>query len=322
MATSGSSNFTLTAADVVKDALILIGVTHPEEVLESNTQNYALDALNKMIKAWGSQGAKLWALEEAALIFEKDRIKYTFDDKANAGAYLGTGIIAANLTQTTFSADEAAAQTVLSVTSSTGMTASDQILMELDDGSRDDTTIVSVDSATQITVTTSLSSIASSGNFIYSFTGTTDEIKHPEQIHNVRIRKSGGTEIVITRLSRQEYYELNDKDSEGTPYTYYFDKQLANPVIYLWPEPDNLKETLRFDYLKTLEDIDATTDNFYFPDEWLEALTFNLAMRLAPAFGKEAKLQVIVPLAQKFLDDAMRADEEDVSTNFRPEMPR
>ena len=320
MATSGSINYTQTAGEIVKDALILIGVTHPEETLPTATENYALDVLNKMVKAWGSQGAKLWALEQAALVFDNDVVEYTFHNKAGTGGKVATGIKVSGLVQTTFSADEAMSQTVLSVTSSTGMTAGDKIVIELDSGSRHESTIASVDTSTQITIDDALPSAAASGNYIYAYTLTTDEIKHPEQIHNMRIRNSDGNEIPLRRLSRQEYMNTVDKDQEGSPYTYYFDKQLDNPKLYVWPEPDDLKESLRFDVLQTIEDLDATTNNMYFPDEWLEALTYNLAVRCAPAFGKEQKLQLLVPLAQAFMDDAMRADEEDVTVNFRPEM--
>lgn len=317
MATSGSINYTQTAAELVKDSLILLGVAHPEEVISTSTENYCLDVLNKMVKAYVGQGIKLWGVQEAAVLFDNDTVKYTFDNKDGSGGKLGVGVLASGLVQTTFSAAEASGQTILSVTSSTGMSASDQIIIELDSGDRDETTIVSVDSATQITVTDALTGAAASGNFIYTFTGTTDEIKHPEQVMNVRLRSSDGTETPMTLLSRQEYMKyVSDKDIEGRPYSYYFDKQLDNPVLYVYSEPDNLKEHIRLDYLRTLEDIDATSDNLYFPDEWLEALTYNLAVRLSSAFGKESKLSVIAPLASQFLDDAMRADSEDDAVSF------
>ena len=320
MATSGSTNFTMTAAQIVQDSLILLGVSHPEEVVSASTQNWAIRQFNKMIKAMGSQGANLWALEQATCLVDNDVRAYTFHDKSGTGGTVGAGVKESGLAQTTFSADEASGQTILSVTSSAGMSASDQVLIELDDGSRDDTTIVSVDSSTQITVTAALSSAASEDNYIYAYTAATDEIKHPEQIMNVRLRENGGNEIPMRTYSREEYMRLVDKDTEGRPYVYFYDKQLTNRVLYLYPEPNSIQVRIMFDYLKTLDDIDATTDNLHFPDEWLEALTYNLAVRLAPAYGKVSKLQIIVPLAQDFLDEAMSADDEEVSINFKPEM--
>lgn len=300
MAVSGSINFTQTGAEVVQDALVLLGVAHPEEVISSSTQNYALDVLNKMIKAWVGQGTNLWALDQGALLFDNDVVKYTFHDKAGTGGKVAAGIKADSLVQTTFSADEASSQTILSVTSSTGMSASDKVIIELDSGNRHESTIASVDSSTQITIADALPSLASSGNYIYAYTLTTDEIKYPERILNVRLYTENNDEVVMRQLSRQEYMSLSDKDTEGSPYTWYFDKQLVNPVLFVYTEPDNLRESLRFDYVKTLDDIDATTNNLKFPDEWLEAITYNLALRLALSFGKESKLPVIAPLAAEF----------------------
>lgn len=318
MATSGSIDFTATAADVVKDSLILLGVVHPEEVVQTSTQNYAIGVLNKMIKAWQGQGIRLWGVGQGALLFDNDVVAYTFHNKSGTGGKVGAGIIESGLVQTTISADEATAQTVLSVTSSTGMTASDKVVLELDSGDRHETTIASVDSSTQITVDDALPSAAASGNYLYAYTLTTDEIKHPESIYNVRLKQTDGNEVQVRVVGRQEYKELADKTTEGRPIMCYFDKQLDNPVLYVYNEPDSLKTSLRFDYMRTLEDIDATTNNLYFPDEWLEAITYNLAVRLASAFSKESKLQVIAPMASLTLDDAKRADDTDPTISFYP----
>ena len=320
MAVSGSINYTQNASEVVDDALILLGVAHPEEVVSTSTKNYALDALNKMIKAWIGRGITLAALDQGALLFDNDVVKYTFHNKAGTGGKVAAGIIASGLVQTTISADEAASQTILSVTDSTGMAASDKVIIELTSGARHESTIASVDSSTQITIDDALATAAASGNYVYAYTLTTDEIKHPEMVMNVRLRNEDNNEIPMRQMSRKEYMELADKATEGSPYTWYFDKQLDNPVLYVYTEPDSLRESLRFDYVKTLDDLDATTDNFKLPDEWLEAITYNLAVRLASPFGKEAKLQVIAPLAAQMLDDAMRSDSEDAGTQFVPEI--
>lgn len=326
MAVSGSINYTQTAGNIVKDSLILLGVAHPEETITSDTENYCVDVLNKMIKSWSGRGLNMWAVEEAVLIFDNDITKYDFADKSGNGGDTGVCVRSSGLVQTTFSAAEASGQTILSVTSSTGMTAGDVIMLELDDGSRDDTTIVSVDSATQVTVTDALSGGAASGNYIYSYTAS-DVIDHPVSVMNVRLNDSSGNETPMVRLSRQEYQELPSKTTEGRPYAYYFHKveaqsniSTSNPVMHVYLEPSSLQEYMVFDVVKAIDDIDATSNNVYFPDEWLEAITYNLSVRLASAFGKEAKLQVIAPLAAQFYDDAIRSDGEDSTINFTPDI--
>jgi len=326
MAASGSINYTQAADDLIDDSLHLLGVLSPSETIDSNLQAFCTDMLNKMIKGWAGKGIDMWAVEEAALIFDNDVVKYAFADKQGSGSKLGSCIRTSGLVQTTFSADEASGQTVLSVTSSTGMAGSDTVVIELDSGSRHETTIASVDSSTQITVNDALPSAASSGNYIYAYTASADEIDHPREVLNVRLVNEDGNEIPMRQLSRQEYMNLSDKTTEGSPYSYYFDKlegitniSSSNPVLYVYTEPNNLREYLKYDVVKTIDDIDTVgSDNFFFPDEYLEAITYNLAVRLAPAFGKENKLPVLMPMAKEYLDDAIRNDSESASTKFHP----
>ena len=56
--------------------------------------------------------------------------------------------------------------------------------------------------------------------------------------------------------------------------------------------------------------MDSGTDDFDFPQEWFDALVYNLAMRIAPAFGKQNKLQSIAPLAQTFKEEMLDWDNE------------
>lgn len=326
MASSGSINYTQTADEIIDDAHRLIGVVPVSGSATTSEYNFAAEILNKMIKAWSGKGLNMWATEEVALIFDNDVVKYDLADKQGAGSKTGSCISTDGLVQTTFSADEASGQTILSVTDSTGMAGSDIVIIELDSGARHESTIASVDSSTQITIDDALASAASSGNYIFAY-APADEIDCPQEVRNVRLVNEDGNEIPLRVLSRQEYMNLSDKTTEGSPYAYYFDKlegiadiSSSNPVMYVYTEPDNLREYLKYDVVKALDDVDASTDNLYFPDEWLEAITYNLAVRLTTAYGKEAKLQVLAPLARDFLDDAIREDSESTAVKFRPEV--
>lgn len=316
MATSGSVNYTETRDNVIRDALILLGAVYEDETINDSTLNFCNRMLNKMIKAWNAQGLHLWTYDEGVIVFDNDTVSYSlYDDTGTDTVFLASGYV-----QTTFSADEAASQTILSVTSSTGMAASDVVLIELDSGSLHKTTIASVDSATQITVDDALASAAASGNFIYAYTASTDLLDGVKQVTNVRLRDSSGNDRTLTRLSREEYYNLNNKTSEGTPSSFYVDYERDDPVMYVWPEPSSLREHLRFTFNKSIEDMDAGSNNFDFPQEWLEAITYNLAVRIAPGFGKEAKLPVLVPLAEMFLNEVKAWDDEPAEVQMMPEI--
>lgn len=311
MATSGSTNFNLTRNDIIKDALILLGAVGSEETVDSADIDVASRVLNSMVKAWQGQGIHLWGHQEASLFVTKGTESYSLDGTASS-ADASNSVVT-----TTLSADEAAAQTVLSVTSSTGMTASDVVLIELDDGTYEDTTIVSVDSSTQITVTNALTSAAASGNNIYTFT---TRMGRPLDIHSVRLRSDSGNDRILNKISREEYFGLPDKTSQGQPVSFFYDPQLTTGKLYLWPNPDAIDYFLKMTYSRSIEDFDAAGDNPDFPQEWLEAITYNLAVRLAPMFGKDQKvLQLLVPLASQMLADVKQFDNEDSSLRVTPD---
>ena len=57
-------------------------------------------------------------------------------------------------------------------------------------------------------------------------------------IDNVLFRRNEG-DTPLHRLTRPEYRAIQDKTTEGTPTSYYVDFQLAAPVLYLYPVPEN-----------------------------------------------------------------------------------
>lgn len=309
MSTSGSTNFTLNKDEVIKDALILLGVVGPDQSLSGEDSALASRALNRMIKAWLGQGIHLWANQEATIFLVKDQQVYSLNST--------TGDHASNtVVETTLSAAEALGQTILSITSTTGMTASDNIGIELDDGTRQWTTIVSVDSSTQVTVTAALTNAAASGNTVYTYT---TRMNRPIAITHAVLRDNNSLDIPVTFISQQEYLDLGQKDTTGTVVRIYYDPQLTTGKLYVWPTSDKVDDRLKIRYSRTLEDMDNSTDNFDFPVEWLDAITYNLALRLAPAFHKTEKIAVIGPLATQFKEDMLSWDREKTSVYVRPD---
>lgn len=118
----------------------------------------------------------------------------------------------------------------------------------------------------------------------------------PLEITNVRI-KDGAQETPIISLSRQEYFTLPNKESRGTPVNWYYDPQVATGVLYIWPTPSDATKTIKYTSRDPLEDFDTATDTPDFPQEWFEALAYNLAIRLAPKYSRPLDEGVIVTAA-------------------------
>ena len=68
-----------------------------------------------------------------------------------------------------------------------------------------------------------------------------------------------------------------------------------------------------------LEDLDASGDNPDFPSEWLDTIVYQLAVRIAPAFGKDAKKMGIIQEASQALEDLLNYNQESGSLFFSPD---
>lgn len=130
-------------------------------------------------------------------------------------------------------------------------------------------------------------------------------------------------EVPMTELSRAEYNNLPNKAETGTPVQFFYDPQLTNGQLYVWPTPDATfvaGYTMEIEYQKPFDDLDVvSTDDFEFPSEWYEAIKWGLAARLAPEYGvplNERRLlgQEAAGAKQNVLD----WDQEPVSVYFQP----
>jgi hypothetical protein len=241
--------------------------------------------------------------------------------------------VVTDYTTTTLSADEADAQTILSVTDSTGMTAGDQVGIEMDDGTMHWTTISSVDSSTQITVAAAIDDTAASGNRLYSYTASTDRVQRPIRIINANMLEvAGGSSWEITTEERSDYFNLGNRTTEGTPNRIYYDPRLgsstADPAttaswfgtIFIYPRFNSGDHIIEFTYQRPFQDFDASTDNPDFPQEFYLSIVIELAALLGPKHGLDLKeRQALFAEAKAYRDEALETIYEEGSVFLQPE---
>ncbi len=149
----------------------------------------------------------------------------------------------------------------------------------------------------------------------YTMGGTApDFAERPLRIESVRFKDSSGTETpIVTEMSREEYFELPNKDSSGTTTNFYYDPQYPQGVLYVWPVLSSATtETLEFTYQRPFEDFDSNADEPDFPQEWFRALVSNLGADLHPAFypSNPEKTAFLRSQAQNDLMEALDFDRE------------
>ena len=314
MTTSNSVNYSQTRTEVITDAFQLLGVYGLGRTVSAEDMAVANSFLNKMIKSWQSRGLHLWSTEEAYMFVTPDADSYTLSsDSSSAYACARSDAVL-----TTLGSAALSSATTLTVVTTTGMTAADIIGVVLTDGTLHWTTIVSVDSSTGLTITSGLASAAASGNNVYTFTS---RINKPLRIHSVR-RVSGVTSPSASNLealSHSDYFSLPNKKLTGSASAYYYNPDLTTGKLYLWPCPSSASTYVEFTYERMLEDMDSASDTFDFPSEWLEVITWQLAVRLAPAFGKDEKAaSTIGPVASAMYDELLAWDSQITRVSLSP----
>jgi len=157
---------------------------------------------------------------------------------------------------------------------------------------------------------TALTSAVAVDNHVYIYT---TRPPRPTEIIEARLNSAADTDRDINIKSRAEYMALSDKDSTGSANMVYYDAQRTAGVLKVWPACSDVQETLRLTVRIPIEDMDAVGNNPDFPQEWFDALSWNLAIRIAPKFGKKLDREFRMT-AREFLTDAIEFDREYAST--------
>lgn len=308
MSTSNSTDYNQTRDDIIVDALWRLGVVRSGGTVPTNDYTRCSTVLNKLVKHLQAIGLHTWAENEGTLFLINGQSKYTITGSGN--------IAGDDSLNTTISSSSSG--TTLTVTSTTGMSIADKIGIELDNGTRQWTTIVSVDSSTSLTITDALTNTASATNTVYTYTNNSTK---PIGITSIRFRDTSNIDVPLMILGRDEYMEISDKTlASSTISTAMVEIGRTSTSIYMWPVPDSCKYRLVYSYSRQLQDFDNSSDNPDFPSEWLETLTLNLMAKIAPAYGKkDQELQSILMDAKQSLKEMKLNDINNGSIKVCPQ---
>jgi hypothetical protein len=304
MSTSGSYRLLSTFNDLAEEAYDIIQLGADGETLSGDMLVRARKSCNFMLKSWAAQGIHLWTQEEGTLFLVVGQSKYDFSSSNLANTWY----------ETTLSAAEASGQTVISATSTADMTALDTIGILLDTKDIHWTTIVSK-TATEVTITSALPSAAASGNKIINYVSSS--FIPVNRITNVRRRESSQYEIPINFESRDDYFNLPDKVSTGSPVQSYFSRQQPPGIMYVWPPTSTADTAINFTYERPIQIVVAGTDELDIPEYWYEAIIYNLAQRLILKYGCGSERAAMIRAdAKAALDLALEFDSETYPINM------
>jgi hypothetical protein len=124
---------------------------------------------------------------------------------------------------------------------------------------------------------------------------------------------------IILPVSRSEYASYPNKEQQGFPTIYWFDR-LINPTITIWPVPNTSTGPASFSYYRVTQIEDSYIENGQtvdIPYRWLDAFANGLAYRLARVWSPQLVAQ-LKPEADESYAIAAQQDTEDVNLFISP----
>lgn len=131
--------------------------------------------------------------------------------------------------------------------------------------------------------TETFSLVAGTSAYTIGASGTFNTVR-PNKIISAFIRDSSNNDYLLDIISLEEYDGFALKTTSARPNKLLYLPENPLGKIKLYPTP-SAAESLIIDSWKTLAQIALVTDSFVLPPEYVRAITYNLAVEIAPEYG-------------------------------------
>ncbi len=151
---------------------------------------------------------------------------------------------------------------------------------------------------------------------VTTFTLASSTIDVLEAVHNREDR-----DIQLERISMQEYLKIPNKGQTGRTTQYAVRHERGNPVVNLWPIPENSTDKIKLELVSYMEDVNKSAiQNADISRRFLPCLTAGLAYHMSMKRpGVEAgRITMIKQEYEERLQRAMDEDRERVSIFLKP----
>jgi hypothetical protein len=151
---------------------------------------------------------------------------------------------------------------------------------------------------------------------VTTFTLASATIDVLEAVHNRDDR-----DIQLERISMQEYLKIPNKGQTGRTTQYAVRHERGNPVVHLWPIPENSTDQIKLELVSYMQDVDkSAVQNADISRRFLPCLSAGLAYHMSMKRpGVEAgRITMIKQEYEERLQRAMDEDRERVSIFLKP----
>lgn len=322
--TSGTSSWNINVTGIIRRALRQIGAFATGEVPDAFSFNDALLALNAMVKEWDALGIHLWTESEAILFLQPGQVIYQLGNNLNAQSPdRATQMQPPNFTQTTNVNQLSFGQTVVQLTSAANIFAGDNIGITMEsNNSFFWTTVAAPPSGNNVTLSSALPGASAAQSIVVDY--TLPVLRPLRVVSARRFNLPSLIETPMILMSRLDYQDLPNKYDTGTPTQFFYNPAggaVPYGLAYVWPSPVTNQDAVRFTWYRQIQDFDTQNNIADLPQEWINALTWNLALELGPEYDCPAdRYQIIEKRAAVSLDRVQGFDREIESVRFGPQL--
>tara|TARA_R100001086_G_scaffold88373_1_gene43234 strand:+ start:1607 stop:2509 length:903 start_codon:yes stop_codon:yes gene_type:complete len=291
MAVSGSTDFELDVAEYVEEAFERCGL----EVRTGYDLTSARRSLNLLFADWANRGLNRWTIEQATLPLASGIAIYPAGTLTMTVAASGSFSVGETITGGTSGA-------TASITSIRSSTAIDITVPEGTFSASE--TITGGTSSATTTVSSAVSLVP---------------IQSTIDVLSAVIRTGTGsdqTDVAISRISRDAYINISNKNSTSRPTQFYVDR-LITPEIKLWPTPNNNTYTLVYDKLTRIDDVDNPQNTVDVPFRFYPCLSAGLAYYISLKRAPQ-RTQLLKAVYEEEFERAAAEDRDRASLSLTP----
>jgi hypothetical protein len=149
-------------------------------------------------------------------------------------------------------------------------------------------------------------------------TGLTLDTQFPVKLLQA-FRTENNAKIPMDLVAREDFNILPG-NSTGSPLKVNYQPYVNYGVVSLWPTPSSSNTaTVTLVYQRPFQYFTSSAETMDFPEEWYNAIIYNLAVRLAPEWGVPLPdRQMLMQEAKMYTEDATMTGAEDASFFIQP----
>ena len=135
--------------------------------------------------------------------------------------------------------------------------------------------------------------VAGTNTYTVGSSGAFNTVR-PFRIESAYIRDSNNNDTILEILSDMARYDsIATKTTQGKPYILFYDPQMSLGKVYLYYTP-NEACTLSWSAWKPVTQVATSATALTFPPGYERALKYNLAVEMAPEYGRSVTPEVAV----------------------------